>query len=284
MYFSERYGFKDIRDIIQVNQIDEILANRLDNYLIDLFIYLVSERANNISSDYTNVSYDLYLCIMTQFFKESKLNISDYHEFAEYTHYITNILEYIQSEEWYIYYDVLEFMGYAIDNELLIELNKILEEENSNWRMSSSKLIIPVTDDVSMSTINKAQESSFNYARKHIRNAVEALSRRKETDINSIVRESINAVESALIEYSGEPENGKSTFGTAVNKLKSKNVDNKLLQFIQPFEKIYSISSNTGIRHGANSKAIDLTHDEAIFLLTMCSAIINYMSNKYLNR
>lgn len=45
------------------------------------------------------------------------------------------------------------------------EVNKILESENSGYRLSESNEFIPITDDISIKSINAVSESPFNYAK-----------------------------------------------------------------------------------------------------------------------
>lgn len=191
---------------------------------------------------------------------------------------------------WYIYYDAIEFASeWIITNSLYTRqelcetifeyTNEKMAKYNSGFRISEILEFVPITDEISINAITSTQETIFEQARNHIRKALNSLRDKESPDYNSVIRESINAVESCL---KALVNNESVTLGGAIRELKKyhPNIDT---EFLQPFNEIYGRISNDGIRH-ANGSAENVKHAndaEAILILTTCSALINYLSNQY---
>lgn len=68
--------------------------------------------------------------------------------------------------------------------------------------------------------------------------------------------------------------------GTAIKAIKDKSNNNVDLTFLKPFETMYGLASNNGIRYAENEKTIVSDLPDAVLVLTTCSAVINYLGVK----
>ena len=276
MLFSERFGFKKMEDIILIDRLTDPLKNSLANVIYDIL-----READKVYSNYNEkASWVIYSFLIKEFFKEQINN--SYELGYHFTVYYEDIIKRLEDLEWYAYYDLLEVFASAkiLDKKKREEVNKILESENSGYRLSESNEFIPITDDISIKSINAASESPFDYAKNHIQKSLTYISEKENQDYNTVVREAISAVESCLIEFSGLPANKKNTLGTAIKAIRDKSNNNVDLTFLKPFETMYGLASNNGIRHAGNEKTIVSDLPDAVLVLTTCSAVINYLGVK----
>lgn len=276
MLFSERFGFKKMEDIILIDRLTDPLKNSLANVIYDIL-----READKVYSNYNQkASWVIYSFLIKEFFKEQINN--SYELGYHFTVYYEDIIKRLEDLEWYAYYDLLEVFASAkiLDKKKREEVNKILESENSGYRLSESNEFIPITDDISIKSINAASESPFDYAKNHIQKSLTYISEKENQDYNTVVREAISAVESCLIEFSGLPANKKNTLGTAIKAIRDKSNNNVDLTFLKPFETMYGLASNNGIRHAGNEKTIVSDLPDAVLVLTTCSAVINYLGVK----
>lgn len=275
MTFSERLGFREFSEIIQKDSISEPLQNRIFNLVYDSFSNLDASRQASF--------YQLYKLIMTEYYKKAYSDILDSEYYADV--YFNEIKEQILIRPWYEIYDFLEFL--LRFEELILtkqdskKLNKILNEEKSAYRLSDSRIFIPIIDDLSLTTIDTSLNSngSFQHAQEHLLKSVQLLGLKKATDYNSIIRKSIDAVESCFIEVSKLDPGKKNTLGSAVKEIK-KIYPTLNMDFFKPFEQLYGFASNNGIRHPGNEKTIESDLADTILVLTTCSAMLNYLSVK----
>jgi hypothetical protein len=117
-------------------------------------------------------------------------------------------------------------------------------------------------------------ESKFEGSKAHVQSALDALN---ESDNLSVIRESINAVESATRDFTGD---SKAILSSALKKLASKENTHQAL--LSAFEKLYAYTSDEkGIRHSlVFGKNENVSFDEAIFFVSACSAFISYLDRK----
>ncbi|NTP71467.1 hypothetical protein HQ845_14135, partial [Enterococcus faecium] len=170
----------------------------------------ILREADKVYSNYNGkVSWVIYSFLIKEFFKEQINN--SYELGYHFTVYYEDIIKRLEDLEWYAYYDLLEVFASAkiLDKKKREEVNKILESENSGYRLSESNEFIQITDDISNQSINAVSESPFNYAKNHIHKSLTYISEKENQDYNTVVREAISAVESCLIEFSGLPANKK---------------------------------------------------------------------------
>lgn len=159
-------------------------------------------------------------------------------------------------------------------------INRVLEEKQSGYRITKENIFIFLTDEISLEAINKVEESSFYYAKRHISFGVKELGNKEQINYNAVIREAVTATESYLIELAELAPTGKITMGDAVKSIRRRYDDKIQMEFIKPFEMLYGIASNIGIRHAGNDKTIVTDLEEAILILTTCSALLNYLSSK----
>jgi uncharacterized protein YjhX (UPF0386 family) len=179
--------------------------------------------------------------------------------------------------EWYSVYDLLEIMiqnlpSYKKD-EFIIKCNKVLEENNSAYRIVKEK-VISITDDVEIIAIKEALETSDSLEKKHIQKAMNLISDRVKPDIENSIKESISAVECCLRERLKEPNLELSKL---LNKLKEKKVLHS--EFIESISKLYAFASDSsGIRHAFKDDKLEIRYEFSLYMLVNCSALVNFLS------
>jgi hypothetical protein len=122
--------------------------------------------------------------------------------------------------------------------------------------------------------LEAAFSSRFGGAKVHLQSALDALNK---GDNRAVVRESINSVESAIRDFTGD---ANAVLSKAIKKLTDEFGLHPTLAM--SFEKLYAYTSDEkGIRHalvfGENEK---VGFDEAMFFVSACSAFIALLSRK----
>ena len=264
MKFSDRIGISHPKTV-QLKNIDYKLRNRL----INAFEKYVSP---NSESSYLVDKLGLRL---------NPYNIKD------------QLLNYLEDCIWFEIYNVIEdYMKYleysskeSVGNlkidylikyrEVLENINKILEEEKSGYRIICNE-IAKVTDEQEIKSIEESIATEFDSVNTHFTKALQLYSDRQAPDYENSIKESISAVEAMCCIINGTSD----TLGKALKKLKDNGIEihNSLEE---AFRKLYGYTSDThGIRHGG----IDFTNaseEDAKYMLVSCSAFINYLKVKY---
>lgn len=163
-------------------------------------------------------------------------------------------------------------------NEFISQVNRILQEENSGYRMIS-EIFVPITNEVELSAVEETLFSSFDVVEKHMKKALSLYSDRLHPDYENSVKESISAVESMCCIITGE--SGKTaTLGATLKKLEKHGIHiHEAMK--SAFEKLYGYTSDeNGIRHGGIDFKGALS-DDARYMLISCSAFINYLTAQY---
>lgn len=184
---------------------------------------------------------------------------------------------------WWLIYELIEIYVARIletsqKDEFISQINRILEEENSGYRMIS-EIFVPITNEVELSAVEEILFSSFDVVEKHMKKALSLYSDRLHPDYENSVKESISAVESMCCIITGE--SGKTaTLGATLKKLEKHGIHiHEAMK--SAFEKLYGYTSDeNGIRHGG----IDFkgaSSDDARYMLISCSAFINYLTAQY---
>ncbi|MEO1261584.1 MAG: hypothetical protein AAFZ15_22455 [Bacteroidota bacterium] len=273
MKFSERIGAKKPK-FIQIEGIDRELKNRIWNIMNDQFL----TRLRGLASykRYKQFSYD---------FQDTILKIEAKHlSETQLTDLIKNSLF---DKQWWVAYDILEFILDQIKNFQIIDgelfkskVNKVLEEENAGYRIIND-LLVPISNEVEINEIENTIEVTGKYsglkgANFHLSQSLLLMSRKADPDYRNSIKESITAVESTCRILTNE-----STLGKAIKKLESKGVSiNKELE--KGLEKLYSYTNNKtdGIRHAIIDQVGEPDFEDAKFMLVSCSAFINYLIGK----
>lgn len=265
--FSERYGYVKPDDIIIRERINEPILNSIDNWLYD------------IPKD--NKWIEIQRVFWTRFLNNKVSDLDKQWDF----HYYDIVRKYIGSRdiEWYKKLDAIEFIlpyikdeyGDSFCEQEIDELNAEFSRHNFAYRIIDYK-IVEVNSEEEIRSIENALDNPISEVGVHLRTALEKISSsQKEPDSRNSIKESISAVEC----YCRNKTNTTS-FGAAINQIEKKIYINKQLK--EGLNKIYAYTCNgdTGIRHALMDDDNPPTKDEAIFMLVMCSAFINYLTKK----
>lgn len=185
------------------------------------------------------------------------------------------------------YIELFDFITFYLRDrqcppELVKLVEKALDEPWSPYRLlEKPPTIIPAATAEEGTVIKRDLESAFSSpfggAKVHLQAALDALNK---GDYRSVVRESINSVESAVRDFTGDE---KAMLSRALRKLTDEFELHPALS--SSFDKLYAYTSDEkGIRHalvfGENEKA---GFDEAMFFVSACSAFVALLSRKMTN-
>jgi len=185
--------------------------------------------------------------------------------------------------EWYRVYEFVEFVISNHKNtmqsqNLVKDVNEMLKRELSAYRIISS-LVTPITSDVDVQEIEKAMDSPVKEVNQHLARALELLSDRKNPDYRNSIKESISAVETLCKIIAN---NNKATLGDALNQLKTSGKVKFHGAIQEAFKNLYGYTNDAdGIRHSLMQEE-NLDVEDALFMLTSCSAFVNYLIVKTL--
>ena len=272
MKFSERNGIKSPKVNIQIDYIDDDLRNSLWNVIDIIFL---SELKNHENRYYNRTKFKVfYETIWFSFFKEP-IDTIPTHKFD-----LINLLrDRFFYFEWYEIYDFIEFIvknpqQFEIE-EIIKSFNAVLKRDLSGYRFIQTELV-PITDEYQIEQIENAIVDTRNAKLKsvntHLKVSLEKLSDKLNPDFRNSIKESISAVES-LVQIIAE--DNKAELGKALKVIRDKIGLHGALE--QGFKNLYGYTSNgDGIRHAITEEPnIDL--EDAIYMLTSCSAFINYL-------
>ena len=254
MLFSERYGFKPVRQALQVESIDEGLRNGL--WSSWFFFWYPSSR-------------DILKLIWTEFYK---YRIDKYH----FDYVKIEVEKTVQKGEWFSVYDIIDYCNLVnrVDT-FMNECNRVLERDMSAYRFVDGR-IAPIISEIEISAIEQATqhpEGRWSPVTQHLRTALAMLSDRQQPDYRNSIKEAISSVEAASQIITG---NSKATLGDTLKSLEQKGQLHKALK--EGFSKLYGYTSDAGgIRHALSDDAHNVTFDEAKFMLVICSAFVNYL-------
>jgi AbiJ-like protein len=276
--FSDRNNYTKARDVLQIENMDNDLRTAIKN-----LIYLDNLNVINNTREEKTVERFIYQIteIWTNFFRkdvfellpESRANIRSY-EFIKY------FREWIDTCQWYEVYNLIEFMytkkmiGALTD----WKLKKILKENNSGYRIETNR-VIPISNKEEINEIKEVfeHEDKYNNVKKHIDTSIVLFTNREHPDYRNSIKESISAVES-LVKIIVGKENA--TLGEGLSMFKEKIVINEALK--KGFKNIYGYtSSGDGIRHAYSETKVEVTFEDAKYMLVTCSAFVNYLITKH---
>jgi len=278
--FSERYDFKPVKDVFQLDCMDEDLRNGLWNALLSSCLERLFPRGSifeiNVLEDFLEPwAASFAQALWRDFLKKPMDELS-----LRRSQVFMDIKALYSELEWFRVYDFLEFVvenDHGLDRDTFIQdCNNMLQRELSGWRFIG-KQIGPITNEVEIASIEEALDRTTPIAgaNAHLSRGLELLSDRNEPDYRNSIKESISAVEAVAQLITGDP---KAKFGAALDKLAEKIELHSALK--QGLKKIYGYLSNAaGIRHGSTEKS-NVTLDDAKFALVYCSAFVNYLIAK----
>lgn len=278
MRFSQRIGKTSIRDVMQIDSIDELLTNKLwNNILTDFFDKL--EADSNIRGI---ESQKAQICsiVWTEFFGHRVDEISQYSNGGIY---VPDFIKYLKNHflqcEWYEKYDLIEFLSLLEKGDRSLRFteacNCSLKREMAAYRVIDCK-VVKITSEQEVEEIETALSTEWETVNTHLRSALFHLSNRESPDYRNSIKESISAVESLCILLSGDKS---ATLGKALGIIEKQFQIHGALK--QAFSSLYGYTSDSsGIRHALLDGNISLSFEDAKFMLVSCSAFINYLRSK----
>ncbi|MFC1947315.1 AbiJ-NTD4 domain-containing protein [Chloroflexota bacterium] len=270
--FSERYGFKQKRTVLQVDDMDNALRTSLWNVLY-LSIWKIMEGSVYLKD--SNYIRQLVESIWNYHLKRPLDSISIFW---------FDVLEEIRKTYfacgWYEVYDFIQYIAWYIRNSELLEAftnecNKVLERDLSGYRFVG----YTITPIISSEEIMEIEESldSNRYVASHLQNAIDLLSDRDSPNYPNSIKESISAVE-AMCALIAEDKNA--TLGDALSIIQRRSKIELHKSLRNAFDKLYGYTSDAeGIRHALLDES-NLSFEDAKFMLVSCSAFINYLKVK----
>ena len=294
MRFSERFSFKPVRTILQIDSMDDALRNGLWNALTifyweeisydTTFEYVRSRFSHSVSS--TDEFADLMRNLWLHYFKRPlhELPRSWKPKYPSPTSVYPEIESYFFKCEWYEVYDFVEFIpntyhpsSYKDRNDRFMNYcNAIMKGELSAYRFANRK-IVRITSEEEIASVEEAIDvgDQFKTVSLHMKQALDLFADRKSPDYRNSIKESISAVESMCKLIAGDDG---ATLGTALKKLEDKVALHPALK--KAFDSLYGYTSDQGgIRHALLEES-DLNFEDAQFRLVTCSAFINYLKAK----
>ncbi|MBC8205084.1 hypothetical protein ISS30_07145 [bacterium] len=271
--FSQRYGYKPVREQLQFESMDEDLRNSLWNSILGYILEYDDEDVR--------FTWNFIKLIWIHFYKEPLDDIPKYLEVAR------NFIK----DKFYKYYwnEVFDFIEYIINQHyeldkcrtisFIMNLNYILKRECSAYTVIKTEdkyYISPITNEEEIAAIESAIEGSFKLGVKnvgiHLQSALDKLSDKKEPDYRNSIKESISAVEALCNKITDKQT---ASLGDCLKKIDDSIINHTALK--EAFIKIYGWTSNAeGIRHALMGES-NLDLEDARFMLVSCSAFINYL-------
>ena len=282
--FSQRYGFKPVKEVIQIDNVDETLRNRLWNALTMFYFGRLEQYLYIVGSD-KNMRILLFM-LWDKYFKKPLDNLNHWIRSNLPSTIYEEIKRYFFSCEWYEVYDFIEFIANHYPDEetnskFIKYCNLVLEEEMSAYRFVG-KTITRITSDTEISEIEEALKSTkdkFKPVYTHLETALKLLSNRESPDYRNSIKESILAVE-AICKIILGAETEKITLRQALDRMEKEGIIKLHPALKGAFEKLYGYTSSAdGIRHALFDEP-NLSFNEAKFMLVACSAFVNYMIGK----
>ncbi|MFE4522007.1 AbiJ-NTD4 domain-containing protein [Cytobacillus firmus] len=272
--FSQRHGYKSIRDSFQTDNIDATTKNGLWNVLSNCYW----DKLHKKDGMFRNKQLEKFIhLIWSDYFKKTTDTIN-----LIWGNNYTLIRNYFFHEQrkWYEIYDFLEFIANNNVYKISVfkdEINKILEREMSAYRFVGD-CITPIIDEVEINEVVGAIENSkAKFAAKHLSLALDMLSDRQNPDYRNSIKESISAVEGIAKSISGD---SKGELKSALKALEERLGVQMHGALREGFLKIYGYTSDGyGIRHSLTEEP-NLSFEDAKFMLVACSSFVNYLIAK----
>ena len=279
MRFSERYGYKPVREIIQKGSMDDNLRNGIWSlftiYLWNQVDYSSYQSHGNIN---TSNLKTLIIAYWLNFFKQPIDTIP-----IQFEKVLYKVRSSFFNCEWH---EVYSFIEETLENYprefkknkefFTKELNKCLEKENSAYRIINNE-ITPITSEQEIQSIEDALKNTNQYSgvQQHLNQALKLMSDRTNPNYSKSMHDSISAVEGlAKILL----EDDSITLGKAIPKLRTKYSLHPVL--MESLNKLYGYTSDEdGVRHGSPNQSA-MSYIDAKFMLVACTNFINYLMEK----
>lgn len=258
--FSERHGI--IKPVsLNPNEMPIELRNRLWN--------ATQKYIDNFSVGERNVFIEY---LWDRFYKEDVNTLK--HIIFSGLICVDQIKENFYKSEWHKVYDFLEFLLSVDDYQkagFINILNLVFIDERAQYKIIEG-MITPLISGVEAEEVERAVESKYSSASKHIKRALELYCKRPIADYQNSIKESIHAIEALARIVLNKPS---ATLGDLAGQL---NIHSALKEAIK---KLYGWTSDEGgIRHAENGKELRIDEKEARYMLVQCSALVNYIISK----
>ncbi|WP_353140863.1 AbiJ-NTD4 domain-containing protein [Acinetobacter pragensis] len=278
MRFSERYGYKPVREIIQKESMDDELRNGIWSVFHLCLWSKISHPSSSYSYTKNSNLNNLINKYWFNFFKKPNDTIPlRSHES------ITIIRNLFFKFEWHTIYSFIEetLENYPSQycekkGKFIEQINQVLERENSAYRIINDD-ITPVTSEQEIQSIEEALENTTSYSgvQQHLNQALKLMSDRQNPDYRNSIKESISAVES-ICKIVTDDE--KATLGKALKIIEDKFGLHSALK--GSLSQLYGYTSDgDGIRHAMLEES-NLSYIDAKFMLVACTNFINYLIEK----
>ena len=284
MRFSERYGYKPVRENFQIDTMSDELKNRLWSLIYANFFKLYIEEKQDVGK-YSDVIDDLWS-------NHFKISID---ELATHTSIgykrkdnVKKIKTHIFKNEWFAIYDLLEFIlqhksttkvrtnKFILSSNFIDKINTVLKDEKSAYILIN-KQFVQITSEQEIQCIEEALENSnpFSGVQQHLNQALTLMSDRQNPDYRNSIKESISAVESICKTVT---KDDKATLGKALKIIEDQFGLHPALK--GSLSQLYGYTSDSdGIRHAMLEES-NLTYIDAKFMLVACTNFINYLIEK----
>ncbi|MCD4841696.1 MAG: hypothetical protein K8R08_06800 [Methanosarcinales archaeon] len=198
--FSHRHGLKPVKNVIQIDSIDDDLRNRLwDSLKIFYWDKVQHEWVSDILKYGEDSEKGIVLLIRNLWHKYYKKPLDTIDD--NWSLIYDEIRRYFFLSDWFEVYDFIEFIAYNypfnnINSNFMKFCNNILEQELSAYRFVGSK-ITQITSEIEISEIEEAFEASDSLrpVKIHLKTALDLLADRKSPNYRNSIKESISAVE-----------------------------------------------------------------------------------------
>lgn len=277
--FSERYGH--VKKVLQIDNVSDGLRNRLWNAIMNCYITeLPFDNDYNIPLECKESGFLQALC--DEFLKCSLDNLL-YDDGWHYVSVRDLLKDHFCACKWYKVYDFIQFFANRFPNtrknqRFIAACDTILEQEVAVYRFVDGE-IAPIQSAQEIAEIEKAlaTKEPFELVSKHLKSALDLLSKRPSPDYRNSIKESISAVEAICKIIAKKP---KTELAGALKALRNsgKVAIHRALE--KGFIELYAYTSDAdGIRHALMDKErLDL--EDAQFMLVACSAFTNYLVAK----
>ncbi|PJD98436.1 MAG: hypothetical protein CK427_17105 [Leptospira sp.] len=273
MNFSQREGLKKPRTEIQLHDMDLKLRNGIWNAISLIYFSEINPNHSNHLPNYERL-YTFFI----EFYKD--FLIKPIEELNLYwKNNLENFKSFYSTLSWNEVYDLVEFFldnfpDRHLNETFTIECNRILTREVSGYRIIKNKVSSIITD-IEIEAVTTSLENRFHPVREHINQAFLLFSNRVNPDYRNSIKESISSIESLskLI-----LKNEKTTLTDALTELSKKMTIHPAFKIA--LEKMYGYTSDAnGIRHALLDES-NLRAEDARYFLVICSAFVNYISEK----
>lgn len=273
--FSQRYEYKPVKTVMQVEAIDDELRTSLWNVL-DSFYWSKGNPGHLLEAESNKLILSLLRTIWSGYLKLPNDTIGN-----TWDKPYGQLRAYYFSCAWNEVYDFIEFIANnglnKADEQFRRECNRVLKREVAGYRFVGD-CIVQITAEEEIAEIEQALASKgrLQLVATHLQTALGRMSDRKSPDYRNSVKESISAVE-ALAKLVTKKD--KATLPEALKAVTDKKVEVHIA-LKEAFTKLYGYTSDAdGIRHSLMDEPT-LDFEDAKFMLVSCSAFVNYLKVK----